>query len=116
MAFIALSAAAFTAWDLFLDPQMVAWNFWVWDQPGQYFGIPWVNFLGWLLVSALVTVVARPRGLPVLPLLVVYTVTWALQTFGQLFFWGLPGPALMGGVVMGSLVVLALRRLWRNQS
>ena len=51
-AFIVVSALAFTAWDLYLDPQMVKWGLWVWHAPGAYFGIPLVNFAGWLLVSA----------------------------------------------------------------
>jgi hypothetical protein len=32
-AFIPLSALALTAWDLMLDPQMVAWNLWQWENP-----------------------------------------------------------------------------------
>ncbi len=105
--FIALSALALTAWDLFLDPQMVAWDFWVWEQPGGYFGIPWINFAGWLLAAAVITALVRPGPLPARPLLLVYGVTWFLETFGLLFFWGLPGPALTGGAVMGLLLWLA---------
>lgn len=104
--FVAISAVALTAWDLFLDPQMVAWGLWVWENPGGYFGIPWHNYLGWLVVSAVMTLLLRPPKLPVLPLLLVYTVTWALETIGLMVFWGLPGPALVGFVVMGLLVVL----------
>jgi uncharacterized membrane protein len=106
LAFVGLSALAFTAWDLFLDPQMVAWGLWVWENPGGYFGIPWVNYAGWLLASALITVV-RPPKLPVYPLLLIYTITWGLETIGLLIFWGLPGPALVGFVGMGGLVGLA---------
>jgi putative membrane protein len=105
--FVAVSALAMTAWDLFLDPQMVAWGLWVWEDSGGYFGIPWHNYLGWLAVSALMTLVLRPPRLPVLPLLFIYTITWVLETIGLLAFWGLPGPALVGFLVMGLLVVLA---------
>ena len=31
LVFLVLGALAFTAWDLFLDPQMVKWGLWVWD-------------------------------------------------------------------------------------
>lgn len=110
--FVASSALALTAWDLFLDPQMVAWGYWVWAEPGGYFGIPWLNFAGWALSAALLTLLARPSTLPVRPLLVVYTVTWLLQTIGQFFFWQMPGPALSGFVVMGFFVVVAWRRIW----
>jgi putative membrane protein len=105
--FVAISALALTAWDLFLDPQMVAWGLWVWEDPGSYFGIPWHNYLGWLMVSALMTFLLQPPKLPVWPLLLIYTITWILETIGLLAFWGLPGPALVGFVGMGSLVVLA---------
>ncbi len=115
LAFILVSAMAFTAWDLFLDPQLVAWNFWSWNIPGEYFGIPLVNFGGWLLSSALMTVVASPGRLPARPLLVIYTVTWLLQSMGLALFWGLPGPALVGFVIMGTFVVLAWRGHLRNR-
>lgn len=108
--FVLVSALAFTAWDLFLDPQMVGWGYWVWSYPGPYFGIPLVNFGGWLLASALVTAAVRPRELPVVPLLAIYTVTWILQLIGQLFFWQMPGPALVGGTAMGLFVIAAWRR------
>ncbi|MCA9882042.1 MAG: carotenoid biosynthesis protein [Anaerolineae bacterium] len=105
--FVAISALALTAWDLFLDPQMVGWGFWVWDQPGVYFGIPLVNYLGWLLVSAIITVVARPARLPIMPLAAVYALVWFLQSVGLGVFWGQPGPAIVGCVAMGSIMVAA---------
>lgn len=109
VAFVLVAAAAFTAWDLFLDPQMVSWGYWVWESPHGYFGIPWVNYLGWLLASVLLTIVARPRPVPALPLLFIYTITWALETIGLLVFFGLPGPGVVGGLVMGAFVVMAWR-------
>jgi putative membrane protein len=111
LAFIGWSALALTAWDLFLDPQMVVWGFWTWTEPGGYFGIPWINFMGWLLTAALITFIVRPKPLPIRPLLILYTITWFLESFGLLFFWGLPGPALVGCLTMGGLLWLA----WRNQ-
>lgn len=121
-AFIAVSALALTAWDLFLDPQKVAWGFWVWTDGGNqvfsggYFGVPWVNFLGWLATAALVTFLVRPTALPVWPLLIVYTIVWLFQTIGQLFFWGLPGPAVVGFVVMGIVTGLAWRAALQEQT
>jgi putative membrane protein len=107
--YILVSALAFTAWDLFLDPQMVGWNFWEWEIPGQYFGIPLINYFGWLLVSALLTLAANPKDLPVLPLALVYTLTWFLQTIGQGLFWNQPGPAAFGFIGMGIFVLLAFK-------
>ena len=54
---IAAGAAALTAWDLFLDPQMIGNGFWRWAHPGPYQGVPLSNFAGWLLVSAAVMAV-----------------------------------------------------------
>lgn len=109
-----VAALAFTAWDLFLDPQMVAWNFWVWDQPGAYFGIPLVNFLGWFLVSFVFSFLLLPSYSSLLPssfpLLLVYALTWFLQSFGQVFFWDLPGPALFGCLGMGGMLLWVFLR------
>jgi len=117
--FVVISALAFTAWDFFLDPQMVGWGYWVWAEDhtaiGSYFGIPWVNFAGWLASAALLTVLASQvtemDDLPVQPLILVYAITWILQTIGQLVFWQMPGPALVGFVAMGLFVLLALRAI-----
>jgi len=107
LTFIFLSALAFTAWDLFLDPQMTAWEFWIWEMPGQYFGIPLVNYLGWLLVSGLITWLARPSDLPLPPLIAVYGLTWILQSIGQGLFWEQPGPAVFGFICMGGMLLWA---------
>lgn len=114
LSFIGLSALAMTAWDLFLDPQLVAWGFWVWAEPGGYFGIPWLNFFGWALTAALMTIIVRPAPLPTGPLLTIYGLTWILETIGLLVFWGLPGPALVGFAAMGGLFWLAVKDLIFN--
>ncbi|MEM4780719.1 MAG: bisanhydrobacterioruberin hydratase [Halalkalicoccus sp.] len=35
--------------DLILDPGAVALGFWGWETPGAYYGVPAINYLGWLL-------------------------------------------------------------------
>lgn len=112
--FLLLSIAAFVAWDLFLDPQMVKWEFWRWAEPGGYFGVPWTNYLGWALAALVMTLVVRPPQKTLPPLLAIYGLTWFFETFGLLFFWGLVGPALIGGVVMGGFLGSSLWRLYRN--
>jgi len=120
--FLFVSGLALTAWDLFLDPQMVGWGFWVWvEQPmlfGGYFGIPWLNFFGWIVsgmfLTWLVTLAISLDALPVEPLLLVYIITWLLETGGLAVLWGLPGPAICGFIGMGTLIVLAYRRLARE--
>lgn len=109
-AYVGLSAVAITAWDLFLDPQMVEWGFWEWEQTaGGYFGVPWSNYAGWLLTGVVVTLLVRPYRyeLPIVPLLTVYGVVWFLQSIGLAVFWGQPGPALVGFLAMGALLLWA---------
>ncbi len=113
-AFVGLSALAMTAWDLFLDPMMVTWEMWVWDNPGSYFGVPWINYLGWLLVSALITILIRPGKLPVAPLLIIYTTIWLLKSAGLGIFWGILGAAIVGSFLMGSITILAWRAIIRR--
>jgi putative membrane protein len=111
LGFVAVSALAFTAWDLFLDPQMVAWRLWVWERPGAYFGIPWSNFAGWALAAGAMTAVlvgsVCPGPLPAAPLVLIYVLTWLLETVGLGVFWRQPGPALCGFLSMGGLLVWA---------
>ena len=45
----AVGGLAMTAWDLVMDPIMVAGGHWVWDVNGAYHGIPLQNFWGWWL-------------------------------------------------------------------
>jgi putative membrane protein len=110
--FALVSALAFTAWDFFLDPHMVANGLWIWDQPGGYYGIPWSNFLGWLLSAALITGISRPEYVESAKLVLIYTSTWIFQWIAQIFFWDQPGPAWTGFLLMGVFVALAWRSNW----
>lgn len=109
------SGLAFTAWDLFLDPQMVAWGMWQWESPGRYFGVPLVNFFGWTLTATFLMFVfsrvSRPKSLPLEALLLVYTAVWLLNSVGLGLFFGQPGPAAVGFVGMGIFVAAAWRQV-----
>ncbi len=107
--FILTSALALTAWDLFLDPQMVQWGFWEWDQPGAYLGIPILNYFGWILAGILVTVLVRPAKLPLFPLLLIYGLTLFFEAVGLVVFFNIPIAALVGTLGMGSLFFIAVR-------
>lgn len=119
--FYLIAALAFTAWDLFLDPQMVGWGFWVWESEqlwsASYFGIPWLNYLGWfvsaIFLTWLVKRVITLESLPIAPLLLIYAITWLLESGGLALFWGLIGPALCGFFAMGTFAVWAY---WSQQS
>ncbi|NJK99411.1 MAG: carotenoid biosynthesis protein [Spirulinaceae cyanobacterium SM2_1_0] len=47
---IALGSVLLTSWDFVLDPAMsqTLMPFWIWEQPGAFFGMPYQNFVGWL--------------------------------------------------------------------
>lgn len=109
----ALAAASMVAWDLLLDPQMVNWGFWIWQDVSAFswFGIPFLNFFGWFVVAFLMGLVLRPKSLASTgwSLWLVFAITWFLETFGLLFFWGLTGPAVGGGLVMGALMIGSFR-------
>lgn len=111
---VVVAACALAAWDLFLDPQMVAAGHWQWQQPGPTLaGIPLVNYAGWLATSLAVQAlvvpalpVARDDRVPVL----LYLWTWVGSVVAHLFFLGTPLVAVTGGVGMGAVVLL----LWRG--
>ena len=114
-AFAATAGLAFSAWDLFLDPQMVAWQLWSWETPGHYFGIPLLNFLGWTLIAAALSFGAsfgiETDSLPIEALLLVYSTAWLLESVGLGLFFGLPGPAAAGFAGMGIFAALAWRKV-----
>lgn len=117
---VCAGAGALTAWDLFLDPQMVRLGLWTWVRDGFYRGIPLSNFAGWLLVSALVMgvvtlAVGHGRGgAPARGLLVLYTVMAVMETVAFAAVFDPPDPvvAAAGGITMGAFAALAWRRSW----
>lgn len=50
----AFSAVGVAAYDLALDPIAVSVGLWTWDQPGWYFGVPLMNFVGWWVVAFII--------------------------------------------------------------
>lgn len=114
----ALGALAMTAWDLAMDPMMVAGEHWVWDQPGAYFNIPVQNYWGWWLTVFIAFLVFFAIG-KITPdqladrnetfdsqALLSYAIT-GLSTIIVDFQSGLAGPALAGMLAMLPWVVLA---------
>lgn len=105
------------AWDLFLDPQMVSAERWVWDFTGASVPfqpeIPLSNAFGWLLTGmglmAILNLVLRKDRRKVSTSTAVPDFflmwTWFSGVVGNLFFFDRPGVALIGGVAFG-LVLL----------
>lgn len=110
---VVVGALGLTAWDLFLDPQMVDAGYWDWAVDGAYHGIPLSNYGGWLLTGLVVlAVVDRIRpGVPPSPGLRGLYTWWAvMSTIGFVLFFGEPGVGLVGGTGMGAVTAAAWRR------
>jgi putative membrane protein len=112
--FAFVSALAFTTWDFYLDPHMVARGLWIWEQPSGFFGIPWSNYLGWVLGASFITLLANPGELRSTKLVVIYSTTWVFQAIAQLVFWSQPGPAIVGFLTMGIFVFMSWRSIWEH--
>ncbi|MFZ9100008.1 MAG: carotenoid biosynthesis protein [Candidatus Planktophila sp.] len=108
--------ALLMAWDLFLDPQMVAAGRWTWEVTGAHApftpDIPLSNPFGWLLAGVFISsllnrVLPRERrkegaSLRAVDALLLWTLFGGVV--GNLFFFDRPGLAIFAGVIMGSLL------------
>jgi putative membrane protein len=60
---ILLGAYLLTAWDLALDPAMSFLTpYWVWDNPGPFYGMPLVNLAGWMGTGMVLMVLLEGLG------------------------------------------------------
>ncbi len=114
------AAVAMTAWDLTMDPLMVAGGHWVWHVQGAYFGIPAQNYVGWLVTVMTVYLLyhalasrfpaaATPPTAPwwlALPWLA-YTLAAAVNLITALER-GLFGPAVAGFFGMAPFVLVGM--------
>ncbi len=107
-----IGAWTITAWDLFLDPQMVGEGHWAFDDPTPALpgspGIPLTNYAGWFATGLLIFWVLDhlPRAaaddrLPSVLMLWMY----ASNVMAAAVFFGRPAVALWGAVAMGLTVV-----------
>ncbi len=111
---IVAGAATMTAWDLFLDPQMVGEGYWRWARPGRYRGIPLSNFVGWFATSlgvmALLELVLPPSE-PSAALVGEYAYMAVMETVGFAAYFRDPVVAVVGGSAMLPVAALASTRL-----
>ena len=111
----ALGAMCLSAWDAFLDPQMVGEGYWCWERPGRYRGIPASNFAGWMVASlGLMTMLDRllpPRRAADPGLVGLYGYVAVMSALGFALFFGDPIVALVGGAAMLGPAAVAARRL-----
>ncbi|HEY9770778.1 MAG TPA: carotenoid biosynthesis protein [Coleofasciculaceae cyanobacterium] len=114
---IVFGSLCLTSWDFVLDPAMsqAPIPFWVWDQPGAFFGMPYQNFAGWMGTGIVFMTVAtllwkiKPFTLPnndlKLPL-AIYLANFAFAAILSLAA-GFYIPVLLG-VVLGILPLVVL--------
>lgn len=112
---IAFGSLLLTSWDFVLDPAMSQTTvpFWVWEQPGAFFGMPYENFAGWFGTGVVFMTVAtliwrlKPLTLPQTELglpLAIYLGNFAFATITSLAA-GIYVPILLG-LVLGVAPIL----------
>ena len=127
---LSMMAVSITAWDMFLDPQMVGEGYWQWQPASLAFrGIPLVNYAGWfataLINSALVVVICGvphgvksqgsiPHGAPQRLSIATYATLTVLSTIGFVFFFDDVVVAAVGAAAMGACLWWGLRRSRRS--
>ena len=115
-----IGAAALAAWDLYLDPQMVAEGYWTWSSAGPFLidTIPATNYLAWF-ATAWVMMMALWHVTPswgradrhsVVPV-GLYVWTWIGSAVAHLFYFDLFQSGLYGAVGMGAIVAILARAL-----
>lgn len=127
-----LGGAAMAAWDLFIDPQMVAAGHWRWAHPNPGLPgtshVPLTNALGWLaagtvlmaLLHLVLPAARRPRdrrhgrdiGLTDAVPAALLGWTWFGSTLGNAVFFDRTWVAVWGGVALGVLMLPYLLVLW----
>ncbi|MFT4311342.1 MAG: carotenoid biosynthesis protein [Candidatus Woesearchaeota archaeon] len=56
---ITLAVAILVITDLILDPAAVALNIWIWEINGVFYGVPFLNFIGWIFTGTLAVLIFR---------------------------------------------------------
>jgi len=123
---VAVGAWALAAWDLYLDPQLVAAGGWRWRNPEPHLpgvpDVPLTNYAGWLLVATLVSAALQwllrddpdppdhAESADLAPI-ALYLWTWIGSAVALAAFLDRPGAAAWGAVGMGLVAVPLLRRL-----
>lgn len=121
---IGFGSLLLTSWDFVLDPAMSQTTvpFWIWDQPGAFFGMPYENFSGWfgtgVVYMTVATFIWRAKPLIIphnelgLPL-AIYLSNFAFATILSLAA-GIYIPILLG-LVLGILPLLVFYQMATTQ-
>jgi len=119
--FIILTAIFVMSLDLVLDPLAVDEKRWNWELPGIYYGIPILNFFGWLLVPLLILLIFQYCSYPVIKIISSYSVLLQYSP-GILFIFlpiiasrpcferGLVIPGYVGVIISLTYLLIAISR------
>lgn len=122
---IVIGSILLTSWDFVLDPAMsqTRMPFWLWEQPGAFFGMPYQNFAGWFGTGFVFMVVstilwrAKPMNLEIkleTPL-IIYLSNFAFAMIMSIAEGIYPPVGL--GIILGVVpVVLLYRSAKQNQA
>lgn len=101
---IILGAYFLSAWDLALDPAMsYLAPYWVWEASGPYYGMPWVNLLGWMGTGAVLMMILE--GLRVREWARSVSLRWVMAFYGVVLLMPL-GMLLAAGLWWAAVVTL----------
>lgn len=102
MATAALGACWMTAVDLLIDPLAAGpLAYWTWSDPGLYYGIPAINFAGWLAVSFGLMLIIGPGPAPRGP-------AWtgaSVVAFFSVIAWGITGYFAVAAIGLALLAI-----------
>jgi uncharacterized membrane protein len=122
-----LSAVVMTAWDLVVDPYLSGptERAWIWEERGQYFGVPLHNFGGWLLTTFTIYFLFQllserkfqiSRSRPVsTPIILLPLIGYGAMMITNIIPGEPPELRIIGPIVMGiPLAIAAIRLLKKN--
>jgi uncharacterized membrane protein len=126
VALSALGAVVVTAWDLVIDPILSGpqYHAWIWLDGGSYYGVPVLNYAGWLVTTFVVFLVVRlserrwvprPSGPVTRSVAALPVVAYVAVLLSDLESGVVPaGAAVLATAVMMPLAVLAAVRLMQD--
>ena len=115
---VATAAGFLVLWDVALDPAMSAgFPIWIWQQPGPFYGMPWVNWAGWfgtgLVIMAGLELLTRGRVVDAGPWTARIWLVNGVFAVGICVVAGLGLAVAVGSLAIAIPLVLPLLRSWR---
>jgi uncharacterized membrane protein len=124
-----LSAVIMTAWDLVVDPFLSGptERAWIWEDGGQYFGVPLHNFGGWLLTTFTIYFIFRllserkfqmhtSRRPLTTSIILLPLISYGATMIANIIPGEPPELGVIGPIVMGIPLAIAATRLLMNNN